>query len=373
LNPSASVNDGNLTIYWSPGTDNSGSIANYVFFVDGKPVQNLGANQTQYTVGPYDPTASHTYSIVEVDAAGNASAPLTVQLVPNLVGLSLEAARAALLAAGFTVGDITVTDANAPDGTVVAPANLTLAAPGSAIPLQLAGGGSNVVPPKWGFGLIGTGRLPLAQRKFIGVRFASNSASTFTVTLLNKKHKALKTWHFQFRAGIGIRKLYLPAKARHVGWYSVRWSAVSGTTVLHRTFGLQIVKSIHTRLPSSKKPVYVVMAGTGLPHLPAGTKQVARLVAASDQAAWNFTADPKRSPQVIVVDVDQYGVRLVHNLHLVFPMVKIIAVSSHPSQLVRAKRFGATVVLSKKSSPKKIVKIVSQLAQTSRYPQTARR
>ena len=373
VNPSASVNNGNLTIYWSPGTDNSGSIANYVFFVDGKPVQNLGANQTQYTVGPYDPTASHTYSIVEVDAAGNASAPLTVQLVPNLVGLSLEAARAALLAAGFTVGDITVTDANAPDGTVVAPANLTLAAPGSAIALQLAGGGSNVVPPKWGFGLIGTGRLPLAQRKFIGVRFASNSASTFTVTLLNKKHKALKTWHFQFRAGIGIRKLYLPAKARHVGWYSVRWSAVSGTTVLHRTFGLQIVKSIHTRLPSSKKPVYVVMAGTGLPHLPAGTKQVARLVAASDQAAWNFTADPKRSPQVIVVDVDQYGVRLVHNLHLVFPMVKIIAVSSHPSQLARAKRFGATVVLSKKSSPKKIVKIVSQLAQTSRYPQTARR
>ena len=65
--------------------------------------------------------------------------------------------------------------------------------------------------------------------------------------------------------------------------------------------------------------------------------------------------------------------RLVHNLHLVFPMVKIIAVSSHPSQLKRAKRFGATVVLSKKSSPKKIVKAVSQLAATSRYPQTARR
>ena len=100
---------------------------------------------------------------------------------------------------------------------------------------------------------------------------------------------------------------------------------------------------------------------------------MARLVAGSDMAAWNFTADPKRSPQVIVVDVDQYGVRLVHNLHLVFPMVKIIAVSSHPSQLERAKRFGATVVLSKKSSPKKIVKIVSQLAQTSRYPQTAGR
>ena len=172
-------------------------------------MKNLGGTETQYTVGPYDPNDSHTYSIVELDASGNASAPVTVKLVPNIVGLSLDAARAALLAAGFTVGDVTVADSSAADGTVVSPAGLTLAAPGSAIALQLAGGGSTV-QPKWGFGLIGTGRLPLAQRKFIGVRFASNNPSTFTVTLLTKKHKALKTWHFQFRAGIGIRKLYLP-------------------------------------------------------------------------------------------------------------------------------------------------------------------
>ena len=68
VKPSASVNDGNLTLYWSPGTDNSGTIANYVFFVDGKPVKNLGGTETQYTVGPYDPNDSHTYSIVELDA-----------------------------------------------------------------------------------------------------------------------------------------------------------------------------------------------------------------------------------------------------------------------------------------------------------------
>ena len=367
VSPSASVNDGNLTLYWGPGTDNSGTIANYVFFVDGKPVKNLGGTETQYTVGPYDPTDSHTYSIVELDASGNASTPLTVKLVPSIVGLSLDAARAALLAAGFTVGDITVVDANAPDGTVVGPANLTLATPGSAVPLQLAGGGATV-QPKWGFGLIGTGRLPLAQRKFIGVRFASNNPSTFTVTLLTKKHKALKTWHFQFRAGIGIRKLYLPKKARHTGWYSLRWTAVSGSVVLHRTYGLQIVKSIHTPLPKSTKPVDVVMAGAGLPtHLPPGTKQAARVVAGSDSSAWSFTADPKRNTQVVVVDVDQYGVRMVHNLHLVFPTLKLIAVSSKPSQLARAKKFGATIVLPKSAGSVKIVKAVSQLAKTA-YP-----
>ena len=341
-------------------------IANYVFFVDGKPVKNLGATETQYTVGPYDPNDSHTYSIVEQDASGNSSQPVTVRLVPNIAGLSLDAARAALIAAGFTVGDITVADSSAAPGTVISPNGLTLAAPGSAIALQLAGGSS--VQTKWGFGLIGTGRLPLAQRKFIGVRFASNNPSTFTVTLLTKKHKTLKTWHFQFRAGIGIRKLYLPAKARRVGWYSVRWTAVSGSTVLRRTFGLQIVKSIHTPLPKSKKRVDVVMAGAGLPtHLPPGTKQAARVVAGSDSSAWSFTADPKRNTQVVVVDVDQYGVRLVHNLHLVFPTVKLIAVSSKPSQLARAKRFGATIVLAKSAGSVKIVKAVSQLARKA-YP-----
>ncbi|HVP75879.1 MAG TPA: Ig-like domain-containing protein, partial [Gaiellaceae bacterium] len=287
---SASVNDGNLTLYWGAGSDNSGSIANYVFFIDGKPVKNLGGTELQYTVGPYDPNDSHTYSIVAQDANGNSSEPVTVRLVPSIAGLSLDAARAALIAAGFTVGDVTVADSSAPAGTVISPSGLTLAAPGSAIAIQLAGGGSTV-QPKWGFGLIGTGRLPLAQRKFIGVRFASNGASTFTVTLLTKKHKALKTWHFQFRAGIGIRKLYLPKKARHTGWYSLRWTAVSGSTVLHRTFGLQIVKSIHTPLPKSKKRVDVVMAGAGLPtHLPPGTKQAARVVAGSDSSAWSFTA-----------------------------------------------------------------------------------
>jgi hypothetical protein len=331
-------------------------------------VKNLGGTETQYTVGPYDPNDSHTYSIVELDPSGNASQPLTVRLVPSIAGLSLDAARAALLAAGFTVGDITVVDANAPDGTVISPSGLTLATPGSAVPLQLAGGGGATVQPKWGFGLIGTGRLPLAQRKFIGVRFASNNPSTFTVTLLTKKHKALKTRHFQFRAGIGIRKLYLPKKARHTGWYSIRWTAVSGKNVLHRTYGVQIVKSIHTRLPKSKKPVDVVMAGAGLPtHLPPGTKQAARVVAGSDSSAWSFTADPKRNTQVVVVDVDQYGVRLVHNLHLVFPTVKLIAVSSKPSQLARAKKFGATVVLAKSAGSVKIVKAVSQLARTT-YP-----
>ena len=65
------------------------------------------------------------------------------------------------------------------------------------------------------------------------------------------------------------------------------------------------------------------------------------------------------------MDVDQYGVRMVHNLHLVFPTLKLIAVSSDSAKLARAKRFGATIVLPKSAGSVKIVKAVSQLARTT--------
>ncbi len=142
MNLNATVNDGKLTLYWDPGSDNSGTIANFVFFVDDQPVKNLGGTETQYTVGPFDPDRLAPFSIVELDTSGNASTPLTVKVVPSIVGLSLDDARAALLAAGFAVGDVTVVDANAPAGTVVGPTNLTLVTPGRRCRYQLAGAGT---------------------------------------------------------------------------------------------------------------------------------------------------------------------------------------------------------------------------------------
>jgi hypothetical protein len=210
------------------------------------------------------------------------------------------------------------------------------------------------------------------------VRFVSKAPATVSVTLQLKVHKkhsritttrSLRTWHYQLRAGVAIRKLYLPKGARHVGWYSLRWNVVSGTNTLRRTTGVQVVKSIHSVVGPRKKQVMVVMAGTSLPT---GVKQAARLVAGSDSSAFDITADSRRNVKVVVVDADQYGLKLVHNLHLVFPMVRIIAVSSSPSKLALAKKAGATVALPKKAGTTKIVKVVAQLA-TVRLPQTARR
>ena len=45
------------------------------------------------------------------------------------------------------------------------------------------------------------------------------------------------------------------------------------------------------------------------------------------------------------VDIDRQGLAMVHNLHTVFPQVRIVAVTSHPAKLVKARRFGAAAVV----------------------------
>ena len=48
---------------------------------------------------------------------------------------------------------------------------------------------------------------------------------------------------------------------------------------------------------------------------------------------------------MIVIDVDQQGVAMVHNLHTVFPAVRIVAVTAHASKAQKAKQGGASAVI----------------------------
>jgi Zn-dependent alcohol dehydrogenase len=48
---------------------------------------------------------------------------------------------------------------------------------------------------------------------------------------------------------------------------------------------------------------------------------------------------------VIVIDVDQQGVAIVHNLHTLYPAIRIVAVTAHASKAERAKQGGASAVV----------------------------
>jgi hypothetical protein len=48
-----------------------------------------------------------------------------------------------------------------------------------------------------------------------------------------------------------------------------------------------------------------------------------------------------RDVGVVVVDVDRQGLALVHNLHTLFPGVRIVAVTTNPGTVAEARRYGA--------------------------------
>ncbi len=360
------VNSGQLTLRWTPTHQAGKEIANFVLFADDQPISNLGATELEYTVGTYDPNDPRAYSIVETDTSGNASVrSAAIKVVPTLAGLTLDSARTALTAKGFGVGDITVVDSQAPAGTIVGPTNGITAAVGAVLPLQVsAGAGQHAT--KFVFSVIGTKRLTLAQRRYIGVHVSATRATTLSATLVNARHARVYTWHVSAKAGVSIIKLTLPRSARRQGRYTLLWTATSSGEVLRTTMPVRFVKTAKIAAAltrGNRKPKAVVLAGAGLPAQLSGhpTGSGPKLVASSSDSAFTLTGDPHRNVAVVVVDADQYSLGLVHDLRTVFPTVRIVALTSDPRKLSRAVRAGATVALSKRVPNLKLVKVVATL------------
>jgi DNA-binding NarL/FixJ family response regulator len=127
---------------------------------------------------------------------------------------------------------------------------------------------------------------------------------------------------------------------------------------------LKLVGSGKALAPASQA-VDVVLTGTNIP------KDVARGIsgiktkvvsAATGDASFTIAANRSRNVQVIVVDADQYGLGLIHDLRTVFPTVKLIALSDDPRKLARAVAAGASIALPRSSPSASLAKVVSRLA-----------
>jgi DNA-binding NarL/FixJ family response regulator len=82
------------------------------------------------------------------------------------------------------------------------------------------------------------------------------------------------------------------------------------------------------------------------------------------EPTFDETANRNRDVRVVVVDVDELGVSIVHDLHVVFPSVKIVALAAGPKTMAAALKAGAKVVLPRSTPPAKLAKIIQQLAKT---------
>jgi hypothetical protein len=375
-NLNGTVNDGHLRLRWDPGAVNVNPVAGFVLFVDGQPYRTYGAGEYDVDLGPFNASDARSFSIAETDSAGKSSAQSTaIKVVPQVTGLSLEDARTALTAMGFGVGDIVVVDSQAPAGTVVGPTNPVTAPVGSVLPLQVSAGPGQAAT-KFVFAVVGTKRLVLAQRRFIGVHLSSTRATTLSATLVDGRGRRIYTWHVKARAGVSIVKLTLPRSVKEPGRYVLLWTATSGGDVIRKSMVVQIVRSAKIAAAEARKSKTkdVVLAGTGLPtQLPEEpTQPGARLVASTGDSAFELAGDPKRNVQVIIVDADQYPLSLVSDLHTVFPMVRLIVLTDDPKKLARAIAAGATIALPKRTPTVKLVKVVAALTGPALAPASKR-
>jgi CheY-like chemotaxis protein len=64
-----------------------------------------------------------------------------------------------------------------------------------------------------------------------------------------------------------------------------------------------------------------------------------------DREVFDRAAAVRAGVAALVLDVDREGIPLLHNLHIVFPDVPIVAVTAQAGKAVQARRSGAAAVV----------------------------
>ena len=194
-----------LTIRWIPGTDSSGQLGNVVLFVNGQPYRNFGPTELEAKLGAITPGDTRTFTLVQLDAAGNTSGPSrTLRVVPQLTGMGLAQATAALRAAGFTLGRVLEdSTATVAPGTVVGPTGLKLALESSSIDIVVARGSGGSPETKLVFSVASSKKLTLhkTQATTIAARIKVSRPASVTATLYTAKKQRLYTWRLKVTAG----------------------------------------------------------------------------------------------------------------------------------------------------------------------------
>jgi hypothetical protein len=357
-----------LTLRWIPGTDNGGVSGQVRLYVNGSLFAHYDPTQTEAKLGPWTAGDTRRFTFTQLDLAGNESAPTKALVgVPSLTGKSLAQAQAALGDRGFSVGTVSEEPSTATPGIVIEPTELALAEEGAAVDLVVAAG-TTVTPPqaRLVMSLVATKRFSWRERTFVALRVKVTRASSVTATLLGPRSRRLYTWRVRVKAGASIVKLKLPKRARKAGAYRIVVTASSGGQTARKTVFFRIVgRGSGLAVARGRGAVEIALASdsadrNGLARGLRGTNT--RLVAAAGDRAFDLAGDTRRNVQVILVDVDRYGMSLVRDLRTVFPSVRLLALASRSADLARAPKAGATVALPHDTPVPTLARVIRRLA-----------
>jgi hypothetical protein len=288
--------------------------------------------------------------------------------VPSLVGKTPDQVAALLAPLGLSVGNIT-SGGTGPAGTVTGPANLVLAEEGASIDLVVSQGGAGT---RLVFKVVTAPKIKRTVRKSIAARVTVTRASRVTAQLFSPRRVKLYTWRFSVRAGRTIVKLRLPRQVRRTGVYTMNWTARSGRELVASKIRIRLVRP----RARSYQTVQVLLAGPAATSIRGKfTVRQGRVVSsASIEPTFDAAANRRTDVRVIVVDVDEFGVALISDLHAVFPSAKLVALTSGPRQMLASLRAGASIALPRSTPASTLVRVIQRmLASPAKPARPARR
>ena len=91
--------------------------------------------------------------------------------------------------------------------------------------------------------------------------------------------------------------------------------------------------------------------------------QTVRVLKTSDAAdAFDLAAAEATNVRVVILDVDRLGLSYLHDLHTIFPTVRIVAIANDPAVRRRALVAGAAVALPHAAGPARVGAAVRRLS-----------
>jgi hypothetical protein len=336
-----------LTLRWVPGTDDSGELGNVVLLVNGEPYSEFGPTQYEAKLGAFAPGDTRVFTFLQYDAAGNVSVPSdALRAVPSVVGLGTTAAAARLAAAGFRLGKVSesVITGVAP-GTIFGPTELRLAIAGASVDVL-----ASLTAPQTQF------QLRIANDKTVKVRVGTPSSIPVRVfvtrpanavaTLSTTTGRRLYTWRFRVRAGVTIKQLRLPSQVRRPGLYRLTLRAQSGTANAKKAGLIRFVGPGIEQFRTRPHRVEVVLAV----DISKGARRISttadRVVShATPERTFALLSARNRTVDVVVVDVDRFGIQFLRDLRTVFPTVRVVALSDRRALRSKIQQAGVFSIL----------------------------
>jgi Bacterial Ig-like domain/PASTA domain len=223
---------GGLTLSWTAPPD--GDVGGYVLYVNGTRSRTFDAQTTHVDLGTPAADTPRVYTVAAVDTAGN-EGPQSAKLiaVPNLAGLKLPEALAALAQRGLSLGDRN----GPPVGLVTAqsPAPPAVASPGDTVAVTLGKPVSTPPPPPPPHGskpggtkrvlslvIVGGHSVSCAPSDLLSLQIGLSSRANVTVRFLTMRGVPLASQRVGSVAA-GSRQLHLrlPAPVARPGRYRV--------------------------------------------------------------------------------------------------------------------------------------------------------